>query len=430
MNDSHSPSSPSDVMVLGAGIVGIALALKLQAAGRPVVLLDRGEPGAATSFGNAGLIERSSVFPYAFPRDWRTLLDHALQRKPAARYHWRALPFMARWLLAYWRHSSGTLYPAAIAGALPLVERSWTEHAPLIEAAGASALVNEHGWIKIFRSDASRSEATDLALRSRAYGVRADLLSAAALREREPALAAAIDAANGSARAGVQGGVHYPDSRQIRDPQALSRAYLALFLRQGGRFVHGDARSLHREGGYWTVDADGQRLQARDAVLTLGPWGEEFARRLGYRPLMGVKRGYHRHFASGAHGLNHVIVDVDHGYALAPMARGIRLTTGAEFALRDAPRTPAQLEQLTPVARQLAGLGESVDAEAWMGSRPCTADMLPVIGPAPRHPGLWFCFGHAHHGLTLAASGGRLLADMLCGQPTFTDPHPYRIDRF
>ncbi len=438
MNDTSTPLSSCDVLVLGAGIVGIALALKLQSLGRKVVLLDRGEPGAATSFGNAGLIERSSVLPYAFPRDWRTLLDHALQRKLAARYHWRALPSIARWLLSYWRHSSDALYPAAIAGALPLVEHSWTEHVPLIQAAGAGDLINEHGWIKVFRSAASRAEAIDLAERSGAYHVRAQLLSAAELRACEPALAAAIcsteDQRRGRPQAGghgsVQGGVHYPDSRHVRDPQALSAAYLALFQRQGGRFVRGDARSLRREGECWAVDADGQRLRSRDAVLTLGPWGDTFAQQLGYRPLMGVKRGYHRHFAPGAHGLRHVIVDVDHGYALAPMARGIRLTTGAEFALRDAPRTPAQLAGLTPIARQLADLGESVDADAWMGSRPCTADMLPIIGPAPRHAGLWFCFGHAHHGLTMAASSGRLLAEMICGQPTFTDPHPYRIERF
>ncbi len=419
MNDTTTDPASPDVLVHGAGIVGIALALQLQGCGRRVVLLDRGEPGAGTSFGNAGLIERSSVFPYAFPRDWRTLLDHALQRKLAARYHWRALPRIAHWLLSYWRHSSDTLYPAAIAGALPLVERSWSEHAPLIEAAGAGGLVNEHGWIKVFRTEASRAEALELAARSRDYGLRVNVLSRDALCEREPALGD-----------GVTGGVHYPDSRQLRDPQALSLAYLDLFRRRGGSFVPGDARSLRREGARWMVDAAGQRFAARDAVLALGPWGAEFARQLGYRTVTGVKRGYHRHFAPGTQALRHVIVDIDHGYALAPMTRGIRLTTGAEFALRDAPRTPVQLHRLEPIARRLAGIGAPVDGDAWMGSRPCTADMLPILGPAPRHPGLWFCFGHAHHGLTLSASGGRLLAEMICGQTPFTDPAPYRIDRF
>ena len=106
-----------DVLVLGAGIVGLSLALKLQERGREVVLVDRQQAGSATSFGNAGLIERSSVFPYSFPRDWSTLIAYALQKKTAAHYHWSALPSLMPWLVGYWRHSSPKLYPAAITGA-------------------------------------------------------------------------------------------------------------------------------------------------------------------------------------------------------------------------------------------------------------------------------------------------------------------------
>ena len=82
----------TDVLVLGAGVVGLSLALKLQERGREVVLVDRAQAGAATSFGNAGLIERSTVFPYAFPRDFKTLLAYALGRRTATHYHWRSLP--------------------------------------------------------------------------------------------------------------------------------------------------------------------------------------------------------------------------------------------------------------------------------------------------------------------------------------------------
>jgi D-amino-acid dehydrogenase len=145
---------------------------------------------------------------------------------------------------------------------------------------------------------------------------------------------------------------------------------------------------------------------------------------------MGVKRGYHMHFDSSTASLSHVVVDVDNGYALAPMKKGIRLTTGAEFARRDAPSTPVQLETLEPIARRLLPIGARLEASPWLGARPCTADMLPVIGAAPAHRGLWFCFGHAHHGLTQAASSGRLLAEMISGRETYIDPRPYRIERF
>jgi len=82
------------------------------------------------------------------------------------------------------------------------------------------------------------------------------------------------------------------------------------------------------------------------------------------------------------------------------------------------------------MARSLTALGQRVDTQPWLGSRPCTADMLPLVGSAPRHPGLWFSFGHAHHGLTLAASSGRLLAELMCGETPYIDPKPYRVERF
>jgi D-amino-acid dehydrogenase len=115
---------------------------------------------------------------------------------------------------------------------------------------------------------------------------------------------------------------------------------------------------------------------------------------------------------------------------MAPTSRGIRLTTGAEFALRDAPPTPVQLARVTPRAREVFPLGEAADAVPWLGRRPCMPDMLPVIGPAPRHPGLWLDFGHHHLGFTLGPVSGRLLAEMMTGADTFTDAAPYRADRF
>ncbi len=119
--------------------------------------------------------------------------------------------------------------------------------------------------------------------------------------------------------------------------------------------------------------------------------------------------------------LNHPVLDSDLGYLLAPMNRGIRLTTGVEFARRDAPPTPVQVERALPRARALFPLGEAVDAKPWMGARPCLPDMLPVIGKAPRHAGLWFDFGHQHHGLTLGPATGRLLAEMMTGETPFAD---------
>jgi D-amino-acid dehydrogenase len=112
------------------------------------------------------------------------------------------------------------------------------------------------------------------------------------------------------------------------------------------------------------------------------------------------------------------------------MEQGIRLTTGAEFAPRDAPPTPVQFDRLMPSATELFPLGAPVEPQPWLGSRPCFADSRPVIGRAPGQPGLWLAYGHGHWGLTLGPATGRLLAEMMTGATPFTDPAPYRAERF
>jgi D-amino-acid dehydrogenase len=214
----------------------------------------------------------------------------------------------------------------------------------------------------------------------------------------------------------------------VSDPNALVTAYARYFEALGGRFFIGDADTL-RDG--WQVDTEAGTISASSAVVALGPWSDRASTRLGYRLPLAVKRGYHMHYEpQGTARLNHPVLDAEGGYVLAPMARGIRLTTGAEIANLDAPKTPAQLAAVEPVARTLFPLGKRLDDEPWMGRRPCTSDMMPIIGPAKKHAGLWFAFGHAHHGLTLGPITGRLIAEMMTGEETFVDPRPFSVERF
>ncbi len=160
----------------------------------------------------------------------------------------------------------------------------------------------------------------------------------------------------------------------------------------------------------------------------VGGWLES----LGYRLPTFVKRGYHMHYgAAPERHLQHWLLDAEVGYILAPMRAGIRLTTGAELAALDAPPAYGQLAAAERVARALyPALGERLEEIPWKGARPCLPDMKPVIGPAPRHPGLWLAFGHAHQGFTLGPVTGRLVAEMLEGEPTAVDMQPFRADRF
>jgi D-amino-acid dehydrogenase len=281
--------------------------------------------------------------------------------------------------------------------------------------------LHRSGWLKVFRTARERDRRFEEAERwNREFGIRYRALDAPELRGLEPHVAPVLI-----------GALHWTDPVSVDDPHGLALAYLAAFERLGGRFVQGNAASLEEEGGGWRMGSSQGLVSTDAAVVALGPWAEVLTRALGYRFPLAVKRGYHMHYrAAGAAKLNTPMLDTERGYFLAPMRRGIRLTTGAEFALRDAIRTPVQLGRAEPIARELFPLAERLDTEPWMGSRPCTPDMMPVIGPAPLHRNLWFAFGHAHHGLTLGPVTGRLVAEMICGEPPFVDPTAYRADRF
>jgi D-amino-acid dehydrogenase len=411
----------TDVLVLGAGMVGVSAALHLQKRGRDVILIDRhARAGEETSFGNAGLIECASVFPYMFPRDFGQLLQYAMNRAPQARYQLSDLPTVLPWLVRYFIASSPERALHSAMAELPLIQRSLIEHEALIAEAQVPELLRRTGWLKLFRLKASLANAVGELERAKQYGVLGEVLDARAIRLREPSLSGEF-----------AGAIHWPTPGFVPDPGGLAKAYAALFTRKGGRFLVGDARTLEQVNGGWRVAGSDGAAVAREVVVALGPWSDLVFGRLGYSIPLGVKRGYHLHLAPHGNAvLSQPVLDSDFGYLLAPMNRGIRLTTGVEFARRDAPPTPIQLRQALPRAQKLFPLADAIDAKPWMGARPCLPDMLPVIGKAPRHPGLWFDFGHQHHGLTLGPATGRLLAEMMTGEPPFADPKPFAVERF
>lgn len=413
----------ADVIVLGAGIVGVSTALQLALRGKSVVLIDRQEAGLETSYGNAGLIQREGVYPYAFPQGLDVLFRYAFNDQIDARYQMDAVPAVAPFLARYWLNSRPERHEAIARAYAPLIEHSVIEHDALIAAAGAEHLVRREGWKEVYRTAQQRDEDFRAAERlSRDFGLNHQTLTADELAAEEPDLAKVFT-----------GALKWTDPVTVRDPLALTRAYLSHFTSLGGRFLIGDAASLATgpTGRGWQALTREGTVLAEQAVLATGPWSDELTRRLGYSFPLGVKRGYHMHYATreGAR-LNGCTMDAERGYFLAPMEQGVRLTTGAEFALRDAPKTPVQLEKAERIARSILPLTERLDPEPWMGARPCTPDMMPVIGRAPRHDGLWFAFGHAHHGLTLSAITGRVLAEAMYGETPAVDIRPYRPDRF
>jgi len=410
----------ADVIVLGAGIVGTSIAVHLAKRGLSVALVDRAGPGEGTSYGNTGIIEGNTIFPQAFPSNWATLLRIALKRAPEANYHLTFLPKIAPWLMAFRAASRPERLLETAQLMRPLFARAIAEHDALSAEAGAGRYLRRSGWLKIYRGDRSfAAQARELELAS-TLGIANVSLDGEAARALEPSLNPVFRHA-----------VHWTGAVSVSNPLALTRAYAARFAALGGITLSGDARSLHRAEPHWRVDTASGPVDAGDVVIALGPWAPDVLEPLGIKLPLAVKRGYHRHFhAQGNAALSRPILDAENGCCLAPMEQGIRLTTGAEFARRDAPPTPVQFGRLLPAARDLFPLGEPAEPAPWLGARPCFADSRPVIGRAPRSRGLWLAFGHGHWGLTLGPATGRLIAEMMTGATPFCDPKPYGVDRF
>jgi D-amino-acid dehydrogenase len=410
----------TDAIVLGAGIVGTSIALHLAKRRLSVALFDRRSPGEETSYGNAGVIEGNTLFSHPFPTNLGALMRVALKQAPEANYHLSFLPQIAPWLLAYRANSSFERRLQFAELMRPLFGAAISEHEALMAEADATRYLRKDGWLKLYRSERAFRDTErerDVAAR---FGLEQRVLEPEAARALEPSLSPVFQRA-----------VHWPGAASVSNPLAVTRAYAARFRALGGITLNGDARTLRRDGKNWRVDAEEGPVDSQNLVVALGPWAPDLLAPLGLELPMAFKRGYHRHFRPrGNAGLTRPVVDTEIGYCLAPMEQGIRLTTGAEFARRDAAPTPVQFDRLMPAAQGLFPLGEAIETAPWMGSRPCFADSRPVIGRAPGLDGIWLAIGHAHWGLTLGPATGRLVAEMMAGETPFCDPAPYRAERF
>ncbi len=412
----------TDVIVLGAGMIGVSAAVHLQQKGKSVVLVDRRGAGEETSYGNTGIIERDALLPVAFPRSIRDLIRYGLNLGTEANYHPSFLLKAAPWLLSLRAHTDTAGMKAYAAAIDPLSSRAVEEHRQMAAAAGAEHFVRRDGWLRLYRSEAAFRDAEGLLLQlARQYNVDYRILSSGEIGEMEPHLKTSS----------FFKAIHWTGTDTVSWPEGVVKAYVDLFLRRGGQFYAGDAKSLTQVEGGWQVTAGGGPVTAKDVVVALGPWSLDVLSPLGYKFPLASKRGYHMHFgAVGNATLSRPICDVEKGFCLTPMQKGIRLTTGVEIADRDAPATPRQLEQLKPIARDIFPLAEERDETPWLGRRPALPDSLPIIGAAGRHRGLWLDFGHGHLGFTQGPISGRLIAEMIAGEPTTIDVSPYRADRF
>ena len=395
---------PADVIIVGGGIVGLSCAIALRERGRDVVLIDPGEERRRASFGNAGMINRASIFSMAGPGIRRNLWRYLRNVDPGLRLDlanlWRVLP----WLRRFMRSSTATAWRASAAALDPLTAAAGPAHERLATLAGTRHLLDRSGWLRLFSSEQSFAfsllEREILGL----HDIPFEVIPGQAIAEMEPALIRPYSH-----------GIMFPDMTLVRDPGALVTACEALFEGLGGRIIRAAATELQPDGEVWRARYAGGSVAGRQAVLAAGAWSGRLARALGYHFPLAAERGYHRHFRTGNRPLRRSIHDTAGGCVISPMQMGLRVLAGVQLAPRDAPPDHRLIDGAVAAAGRAIALGDSLEETPWMGSRPSTPDGLPVVGLAPRHTGLAFAFGHGHIGLSTGPVTGQIVADLLSG---------------
>jgi len=408
------------IAVIGAGIVGVSTALFLQRDGHDVTLIDPLDPGAGTSSGNAGVISLSTVVPIATPGVLRRVPQMLLDGSSNLRLRWPYLPRLLPWLVRFVLASRPAKVEESARLTRALADRAWQAHEILIQQCGAGELVSDRGWLKVARDAQAfeRLTAYERGFLDR-YEVPYTLLERNDVHDLEPALAA-----------DVTKGMWLHLNRVVRQPQRYTERLAATFFERGGRHLKTEARGIRCDGAKadGVITQDGV-VEAEAVVVAAGAFSKRFAKEGGHRIPLEAERGYHVMLPQPEATLSRPVLAIEHGFVMAPMEDGVRITSGVELASNDAPPDHGWLRRLVPEAqRLLPGLSNEVRSE-WRGHRPSTPDSLPVIGPTRRMPNLYLAFGHQHIGLTLGPLTGRIIADLIARRDPGLDLAPFRPDR-
>ena len=416
-------SATGNVTVVGAGIVGVCCARWLQREGLDVRLVDRGEPGAATSYGNAGIIASvEASIPLPSPALLRAVPGMLLDRQSALAIRWRYLPRLLPWLRHLLAACSAGRQRAGARAMHALLRDTTVSYERLVAGSTAAELVQRTGTIVVFDSERAFESARADHRILQELGVEWTALEGHQVRQMEPALAP------------VPAGMQFPNSYRITDPLEFTQRLVADFRLAGGEVLReavvdvgvsgGRVRTLRTETGEHPVD----RL-----IVSAGAWSHRLMRKMGVRVLLDTERGYHVQIEGFDSGLRRGVVHHDSHMALNQMRAGLRIAGTVEFGGLDAApdyrRTRPILERGLGILRDVGPVDEAA-VQRWMGFRPTLPDFLPAIGPVPGIANAWAAFGHQHLGLTLASVTGELIARSVAGRDPGIDLAPFRVDRF
>jgi D-amino-acid dehydrogenase len=394
------------IAVVGAGVVGLATAVRLRREGYRVSLFDPEEPGSQTSSGNAGLIMTAQISPLSSPGLWRKVPGMLTDPEGPLVLRWQNLPGLTPWFLRFLGNSRWSRYEAIAEALAPMVTRSLDSWLTLVGSHEGARLFRQDGLLYVFRNRRNFLAGQKEIEFRRRYGVAGEVIPPEELRQMEPALAPDL-----------AGGVLYPDSGHCTDPASLSAALASAFRQGGGEFRRAEVKELGMAQGGVRVITQGSELTADEVIVTAGIWSPKLTKPFGVRPMLAAERGYHLMLHHPGVTPRRPIGAGDDKFIITPMAKGVRLAGTAEFAKPDAPADWRRSEVLLRMSKRLfPEMNGEATATKWMGARPSTPDSLPLVGRTPKNPRVICAYGHSHLGLTLGAVTAEQVADIVSGR--------------
>ncbi len=407
-------------VIVGAGIIGTAIAYELQKRGHQVVLVDKGEIGRGASYGNMASIAVTEFMPASRPSIWKQIPGWMLDPEGPVRvrpgYMPKLLPWFARFVAA---SRPGKLRQLEAQGAA-LCKRVFDDLLPLLRETGLEGELTDEGCLSLYLDEKEfRADREHIELLER-FDFPHQRLSGDEARELEPALAKNIGMA-----------VLFPQNRSLRDPFRLVNRLADKFTTLGGTVARGEVVGFDRNDRITTVKlADGGSISADKVVICGGAHSGRLSKILGEPIPLETERGYHTQIMTPGISMRHSIIWPARAFMVTPTAGGIRVGGTVEMAGLDA--APDYRRSKVTVRRAQTALPnlKCENFSEWMGHRPALPDTVPVLSASAKTSGIFYATGHGHLGVTYAATTARLMADLITGAPPPIDMHPYRIDRF
>lgn len=409
-----------DVAIVGAGIVGLAVAHHLQNEGRRVRLIERGGVAEGASFGNAGAFAFSDILPLASPGILRQAPKWLLDPLGPLAIPPSYLPRILPWLVRFWRAGQVDRFRQSIAVQSALMRVASHAMEVMVRDAGLSSQVRTDGNLQLYESEAELAAAQPGWEMRAAEGIPFQHVRGVRLAELQPGLSPRFVA-----------GTFTPHWKTVDDPYHFALALFDQVMARGAAIQPGEVVRIEPSGSSVRLHlSGGTSVVAARAVIAAGAWSRPLAQQLGDTVPLETERGYNTTLPPGAFDLKRQLTFGGHGFVVTPLSTGIRVGGAVELGgLKLAPNYKRSAAMLTKAAAFLPGL-KTEGGRQWMGFRPSLPDSLPVIGPSRASSRVLYAFGHGHLGLTQSAATGRLIADIIAGRTPPFDLSPLRANRF